>query len=451
MKFMRTKKTAVIICGITGDLSRTKLVPALEELYSGARLSSVPAIIGTGRKALSGEDLQALFLINNEKFRSLLYYHQGIDGLKRFCENQFQYDNLVIFLSLPPEAYERTAEELYREGFRENVRIIVEKPFGFDLRSSRKLNRTLTQLYKEEQIFRIDHYLAKEAVQNILVFRFTNTLFQPVWNSHYIESIQISALEESGIRERGVYFDKAGIIRDMVQNHLTQLLCLLTMEAPASLSAEDIRAEKMSILKVLKVERSCRWQYENYRKEKGVSSESETETYSEMELSINNFRWSGVPVYLRTGKAVNRTGIEIAIVFKPQPPILYNRDRALEKNRIIFKVQPSAGIIVDIASKVPGGNFQLTNANLAFCYRDISPERIPDAYLKLLMDVIEGDRTLFVSAEETEQAWKVFEDCLGTGVVKSYPAGTLPESCFCCEWIDFSPYMNFCVEREDAL
>jgi glucose-6-phosphate 1-dehydrogenase len=438
----------LVIAGATGDLSRTKLMPALVRLEKKGFLAGVKGIVGTGRNPLSRKEFQELFPGAGESFTSKLYYHQGYKGIKGWIKQEFHTDQALFFLSLPPGVYEETAKELHHEGFGKELRLVIEKPFGYDTGSSKKLNKTLTGFFKEDQIYRIDHYLAKEAIQNILVFRFTNTLFQPVWNNRYISSIQINATETSGIRNRGAYFDNAGILRDMVQNHLTQLLCLLTMEAPASLQPVDINAEKLSILKTLRVINCHRGQYEGYRKEKGVSPSSEKETWAELELAIDNFRWAGVPVFIRTGKAASRNGIEIGIEFKPQPKILYNKNGLLDPNRIIFKVQPHAGIIIDISSKLPGGDFHITNANMAFCYRDISGEKIPDAYLKLLMDAINGDRTLFVTAEETELAWSVYEDHLDKGPLTLYKNGEEPDSLYCRNRIDFSRYENYCTEQE---
>lgn len=438
----------LVIAGATGDLSKTKLIPALNLLETKGLLGQVKGIIGTGRTPLSHEEFKALFPETGESFRDKLYYYQGWTGLKQWLNRTFQPQTILFFLSLPPSVYENTAESIREEGFGPESRIVIEKPFGFDLESSRRLNNKLVSLFQEDQIYRIDHYLAKDAIQNILVFRFTNTLFQPVWNNRYIESIQINATETSGIRNRGPYFDKAGILRDMIQNHLTQLLCLLTMEAPASLKPEDIIAEKISILKTLKVKETYRAQYEGYRSEKGVSGDSQTETWAELELSIDNFRWSGVPVFIRTGKAASRNGIEIGIQFKKQPSILYNKEGQLEPNRIIFKVQPHAGIIIDISSKVPGGDFHITNANMAFCYRDITRERIPDAYLKLLLDALSGDRTLFVTAPENELSWAAYEPVLDKAPLMIYPKGMEPTSQFCTRLIDFARYESYCREEE---
>jgi glucose-6-phosphate 1-dehydrogenase len=350
----------------------------------------------------------------------------------------------VFFLSLPPVAYGPTIRELIDEGFEKEISVIIEKPFGYDYASSKALDNELNTYLKESQIYRIDHYLAKEAVQNIMVFRFANSLFNPVWNSSCVESIQISALEKEGIVERGTYFDGAGIIRDMIQNHLLQLLSILTMEPPVSLKADDIKAQKVSVLRTFRIEECYRYQYDGYLKEKDIQSNSKTETFAEMRLSINNFRWTGVPVFIRTGKAAHRRGTEIGIRFKKIPNILFNEEGNLTPNQIIFKIQPAEGIILDIHSKIPGTDDQITQTNMNFCYRDSFNTNIPEAYQRLLFDVLRGDHTLFVSSAETETAWKLVDGILDKGSVDVYDPGYLPQSKLGVNWIDFDKYVSFC-------
>jgi glucose-6-phosphate 1-dehydrogenase len=333
---------------------------------------------------------------------------------------------------------------LKAEGFGGEASLIIEKPFGYDQESARRLNSDLASIFTEAQIFRIDHYLAKEAVQNILVFRFANALFFPVWNNRYIESIQINAVEDAGILERGAYFDKAGIIRDMVQNHLFQLLSLLTMEAPSSLDTQDICLQKISLLRAVSVESCHRYQYVGYRDEKNVAPGSTTETFAELKLAINNFRWTGTPVYLRTGKATNRRGTEIGVRLKPLPHLLFNKLGALPPNRIIFKIQPAEGIILDLQSKAPGTDSDIAGTHMNFCFRDAFASAIPDAYQRLLLDAIRGDRTLFVSSEETEIAWKILDRFLDNGEAGVYARGTMPASRLDADWIDFEKYTSMC-------
>ena len=261
---------AIVILGASGDLAKRKLVPALAALYLKGKIEAADCIIGVGRSFFSDRSFRERFAISG-KFADRLFYHQYIPGLKEFIAHKGRFSRVVFFLAQPPEAYSATAREIKAEGFGREASIVIEKPFGSDYESARALNRELLACFDESRIFRIDHYLAKEAVQNILVFRFSNTLFSPVWNSGYIESIQISALEEIGILDRGAYFDKAGIIRDMVQNHLLQLLGLLTMEAPATLSPDDICLQKTALFKTIAVTACHRSQYNGYRGEKGIA------------------------------------------------------------------------------------------------------------------------------------------------------------------------------------
>ncbi len=437
------EQTAIIIVGASGDLAKRKLVPALAELHERAEIPRINAIVGTGRSDFSNQSFRNRFDVP-DAFAPLLFYHQGIEGLYEYVNSLGHFSHIVVFLAIPPHAYARTAQKLSLDGFGERTSLVIEKPFGHDYESARILNSELAQYFEEAHIYRIDHYLAKEAVQNILVFRFANAIFEPVWNSKYIESIQINAFEDTGIGSRAQYFDSAGIIRDMVQNHLTQLLCLITMEPPATLDAEDIRTEKMDILKNLEVASCSRWQYEGYMQEKGVASDSRTETFAEIKAKINNFRWAGTPIYIRTGKALPRRGTEIGIRFRSVPPILYNTTNQIERNKIIFMIQPVAGIHVDLSGKKPGSENTVIRTDMKFCYRDIFRGIIPEAYQRLLCDVVRGDRTLFVGAKETERAWKVYEPVLDKGENKIYTKGTVPPTCFGEEWIDFHKYVISC-------
>jgi glucose-6-phosphate 1-dehydrogenase len=440
---MNIPKTAIVISGASGDLAKRKLVPALDTLFQQNRLGPDPLIIGTGRTLFTDETFRNRFGVS-PGFENRLFYHRGLAGLKSFINAAGTFDRVIFFLSLPPSAYGGAAQEIAAEGFGNEASIIIEKPFGYDLATARDLNARLAPYFDESRIYRIDHYLAKEAVQNMLVFRFANSIFYPVWNSRYIESIQINALETDGIVERGAYFDKSGIIRDMVQNHLLQLLSLLTMEAPVTLGFDDIRTQKNTLLRSLRVDRCHRYQYSGYRDEKGVALNSTTETFAELQLSINNLRWTGVPVYIRTGKAVHRRGTEIGIRFKTVPRLLFNENGALAPNQIVFKIQPAEGIILDIQSKIPGTDDSITRSTMNFCYRDSFAGTIPEAYQRLLYDVLRGDHTLFVSAKESETAWKTVEPVLDRGDVEIYAPGTLPKGKLPVAWIDFDGYEGLC-------
>jgi glucose-6-phosphate 1-dehydrogenase len=441
---MAVNNCAIIIAGASGDLAKRKLIPALHALFIDGRLGDASIILGSGRSSFTDDSFRDRFTLV-DSFRNRLFYHQGIAGLKNRIAALGTFSKFIFFLAQPPEAYTTTARELFAEGFGPGTSIIIEKPFGYDLASAEALNRDLTACFDESQIFRIDHYLAKEAVQNILVFRFANALFAPIWNSRYIESIQISALEDIGIFERGAYFDHAGIIRDMVQNHLFQLLCLLTMEAPTTLAPEDIRQQKISLLRSMSVDACYRAQYNGYRAEPGVRPDSTTETYAELKLSINDFRWTGTTVTIRTAKAAPRKATEIGFVLRPLPKLLFNTQGDIAANRIIFKIQPNEGIILDLSSKVPGTDAAIAGTHMNFCYRDAFAGEIPEAYKRLLLDAIKGDRTLFVSAEETEAAWKLLAPVLDKGELEHYDKGTLPESKIGVPWIDFEGYKGICA------
>jgi glucose-6-phosphate 1-dehydrogenase len=436
-------KSAIIILGASGDLARRKLIPALSVLRKQELISSDSIVIGEGRSEFTDEVFRARFKIC-DVFCEQLFYHQGISGLKKCISGKSDFERIIIFLSLPPASYEGTIEELYLEGFRDEVNIVIEKPFGRDYKSARKLNESIHKFFSEKQIFRSDHYLAKEAVQNILIFRFANSIFEASWNSSYIESIQINAFETIGVEERGGYFDHSGSIRDMVQNHLLQMLCLTTMDPPVSLDPEDIRSQKINILKAIEIEEVSRGQYAGYLDEKDVSPDSTTETWAELKLKINNHRWAGTPVYIRTGKSLDRKGTEIGLKFRKRPHALYNPPEGTDSNEIIFKVQPSEGIILQLTGKNPGMDLQLARTDMAFCYTDSFDEEIPEAYQKLLLDALRGDKTLFVSAAETELAWEKLNRLPDTGELVSYTRGEVPESIFGDIWINFENYTGHC-------
>ena len=453
---MSINNSAIVILGASGDLSRRKLVPALDSLLQAGRIDSGCVIVGSGRKEFTDDEFRA-HVAASDAIAPLLHYHRGINGLKSYLAGLGSFETIIVFFSLPPKVYADTAAALKTEGFGDETRIIVEKPFGYDLETARELNRHLSGQFPEERIYRIDHYLAKEAVQNILIFRFANSLFYPVWNTGYIESIQIEAAEELGVESRGAYFDGAGVIRDMVQNHLMQMLALLTMEAPVSLDPDDIRIQKVNVLKALEVVRYVRGQYEGYRNEDTVSPDSSTETFAELELRIRNFRWEGVPIYIRTGKALGQKGTRIGIRFKKVPQLLYNAEGELDDNpnHIIFHIQPTTGIVVDHAVKVPGTDRDIAVSKLEFSLSEaFGPALAADAYQRLLLDALAGDRTLYVSADETELAWKVLENVLDTGDLFLYRRGEIPKSPLGINWIDFPAYEiisrgNDCRDQED--
>ncbi|MBI9106292.1 MAG: glucose-6-phosphate dehydrogenase [Spirochaetales bacterium] len=437
------EKSAIIILGASGDLARRKLIPALSVLRQQELIRPDSVVIGEGRSEFTDEEFRTRFK-SCKGFCKQLFYHQGITGLKDFIASKGEFKKIIIFLALPPASYETTIEKLFNEGFRDEVNIVIEKPFGRDYNSARKLNDSIHKYFSEKQIFRSDHYLAKEAVQNILIFRFANSIFEASWNSNYIESIQINAFESIGVEERGGYFDHSGSIKDMVQNHLLQMLCLTTMDPPVSLDPEDIRSQKINILKAIEIEEVSRGRYSGYLDEKGVAPDSKTETWAELKLKINNHRWAGTPVYIRTGKALDRKGTEIGLRFRKRPHALYNPPEGTASNEIIFKVQPSEGIVLQLTGKNPGMDLQLSRTDMAFCYNDNFKGDIPEAYQKLLLDALRGDKTLFVSAEETELAWKKLDGLPETETLVSYERGKVPESIFGNIWINFENYQGLC-------
>ena len=434
---------AIVILGASGDLARRKLMPALNTLFEQGKIDRSCVIIGSGRTFFTDEEFRNRFHSGSD-FGSLLFYHQHTPGLRDFIASKNNFSKVIVFLSQPPSAYESSVKELSGDGFGRETFIALEKPFGYDYNSARKLNETLLSYFNEERIYRIDHYLGKEAVQNILVFRFANSIFYPLWNSRYIESIQINALESEGVGERGRYFDGAGTIRDMVQNHILQLLSLLTMEAPVTLGADDIREQKIAVLRTMEIVSCNRFQYEGYRNEKDISPQSSTETYAELSLIINNFRWQGTPVYIRTGKAVHRKGTEIGVRFRAVPEVLYNKSGNLNANTIIFKIQPNEGIVLDLSTKIPGADNSLTAAHMNLCYREAFGAPSPEAYQKLIHEILMGDRTLFVSALETETAWQLINGFPDKGELAFYPKGALPKSGSNVKWIDFDSYSVIC-------
>ncbi len=436
------EKTAIVILGASGDLAHRKLIPSIIRLYNQGAISQDCWVLGNGRSDFKDETFREFLSLQDHPLGDLFFYHRGREGLYERVLSLGKFQQIIVFMALPPQVYGEVAQELYDQGFRENTRLIIEKPFGHNYQSARGLNQQLLQFYREEQIYRIDHYLAKESIQNILVFRFANNIFYPMWNSGYIESIQITAFEELGVESRGDYFDNSGIIRDMVQNHLFQLLALLTMEAPVSLEPEEIRLQKMAILKAMEVKECRIQQYEGYRSEPKVAPDSETETYAEMKLEINSFRWAGVPIYIRTGKAVGQKITCIAITLKRLPRLLFNATGNVKKNRIFIQIQPESSIILDHSVKVPGSDMEIAPSDMDFSFSSSQRKDFPDAYEKLLQDAMRGDQTLFVSGEETELSWKKIEPHLDKGNPRLYRRGQVPRSDLEASWVDTKRYTN---------
>ncbi|MBI2193788.1 MAG: glucose-6-phosphate dehydrogenase [Planctomycetes bacterium] len=449
-------RCGLVIFGASGDLTRRKLLPALYNLFLDGLLPPAFGIVGFARSAFSREEFRVLARGAVDEFsrrrpadpqrwpefEQMLHYQQGgygdAESFRRLREVQTNLDrvhagagNWVYYLATPPSAYREIGQGLEQSGLacsrmdaKPWSRLVVEKPIGHDLSSARALNDALSAGCEESQTFRIDHYLGKETVQNILVLRFGNGIFEPLWNHHHIDHVQITVAETDGAGSRGGYYEEAGALRDMVQNHLFQLLCLVAMEPPHNLGADAIRDEKLQALESIRPIRPeeldrqvVRGQYaaglvdgqpvKAYREEEKVARESVTETFVAMKVYLDNWRWSGVPFYLRTGKRLARRTAEIAIQFRKLPPILFNRNpaRPLDPNVLSIRLQPNEGVSLQIGSKRPGPRAEVSTVKLDFGYHSVFPAGTPEAYERLLLDVMLGDATLFMRRDEVEAAW----------------------------------------------
>lgn len=471
------KNLLFIIFGASGDLTARKLIPAIFSLRAQKLLPEKYAILGTGRTNLSDQLFrdkmkEAILKFSEEKVTDMalvdsfvkdLHYHSfdssnetEYNGLKSHIEDLGKLysaeGNYIFYMATPPNMYETIAVNLTKSGLSSQEkgfrRFIIEKPFGYDLESGRALNRRLHELIAEEQIYRIDHYLGKETVQNLLVTRFANGMFEPLWNRNYIDRIEITSAENMGVGDRGGYYDNSGALRDMVQNHLLQMVGLTAMEPPSSLDADAIRNEVLKVFQSLQPLREedvakqvIRGQYTaslirgecvaGYRNEKGVAEGSRTETYVAIKFFINNWRWGGVPFYMRTGKRLPTRVTEIVVHFKPTPHHLFRRDSGkLSANQLIIRIQPDEGILLKFDMKEPGAGFNVKNVNMDFHYKDLTDTRVPSAYERLLHDVMEGDSTLFSRDDEVETAWKFLQPIRSAWTndrsikIFGYPAGT---------------------------
>ena len=465
----------IVIFGASGDLTKRKLIPSLFDLFEQNLMPENIAIVGASRSNISDDDFRkilsegikqyALSKDNSEmdKFLNCIYY-QSLDAnsLDSFRElkskiNEIRKsksisENTVYYLSTPPSLYSLIPEKLSEVGLNteENgwKRLIVEKPFGYNLSSAKELNENLKQNWNENQIYRIDHYLGKETVQNVLVTRFSNGIFEPLWNRNYIDHIEITSSESIGVEKRGGYYENSGALRDMIQNHLLQLVGLITMEPPSSMDSESIRNETEKVFQsVRKIDENdvskyvIRGQYiesrvkgellKGYRQEAGVSKDSKTETYAALKFYIDNWRWGGIPFYIRTGKRLPTRVTEAVIHFKSTPHFLFKHQETNEgSNKLIIRIQPDEGILLKIGMKVPGGGFHVQTVNMDFHYSDLSHQRVPSAYERLLLDAMLGDSTLFARGDAVMSAWELLDPVLNAWKndksipVYGYPCGT---------------------------
>jgi glucose-6-phosphate 1-dehydrogenase len=434
----------IVIFGASGDLTSRKLVPALYELHRKGRLPPQVRIVGFSRSQFSNEtwreklaESTAHFLPKTfdtavwGAFAGSIFYHAGdVEQADALASLRSCVDGLeggggatrVYYLATMPRLYEPVIAGLGAAGMAEqsrgDCRIVIEKPFGTDLLSARRLNQAVHQVFSEPQVYRIDHYLGKETVQNVLVLRFANGIFEPVWNRNYVDHVQITAAEELTVGHRADYYDRVGVLRDMFQNHLLQLLALTAMEAPAQFEADAVRDEKVKVLRAIKpltseevASDTLRGQYRRYRDEPGVAGDSETATFAVVKLHVNNWRWQGVPFYLRSGKALSCRTTQIVVQFRQAPHMMFagGPRAASEANRMVIQVQPAEGIQLHFHTKVPDAGMKLRLTDLDFSFRDKFAATMPDAYQRLLLDVMHGDASLFSRADEVELAWKIVD------------------------------------------
>ncbi len=453
-KRRKPEPVALVIFGATGDLAGRKLAPALFNVMLDKSLTDPTVIIGVSRKKMPvadfAEKLKGPSAVHSrqkvepaqwDKFVSMLDYVGG-----EFNDDQTYIDlkvrleaakakgtkgNRVFYLSTPPTAFPIIMQKLQQHGLIERqfqqpnkpaCRVIVEKPFGTDLKSSRALNEMIGGYLTESQIYRIDHYLGKETVQNILVLRFGNSIFEPLWNRQHIEYVEITAAEQIDIQGRGAFYEETGVVRDIIQNHLLQVMSLVTMEVPASFSADDIRDEKSQVLRSIRnldlndVANYCvRGQYRGYREETGVKRDSQQCTYAAMRFMIDNWRWMGVPFYMRAGKALAERLTEVNIHFKSVPLVLFKDEAAgsvLQHAVLTLRIQPSEGISLRFVAKVPGENINVGNVLMNMTYADAFKRPIAEAYERLLLDCMRGDATLFNRRDSVDRAWELIQPAL---------------------------------------
>ena len=447
--------SSLVIFGVTGDLSRKKLMPAVYDLANRGLLPPGFALVGFARRDWQDQDFGAQVKESVKQYARTPWSEEVWEQLAtgiRFVSGEFNDDaafdrlkeviekldkergtngNHAFYLSIPPKAFAQVCQQLSRSGLAspkpdEFRRVVIEKPFGHDLESSRELNDVVESVFPPESVFRIDHYLGKETVQNILALRFANQMFEPLWNANHIDHVQITMAEDIGVGGRAGYYDGIGAARDVIQNHLLQLLALTAMEEPVSFDADDLRAEKEKVLSAVRLPKdlgkhTARGQYAGgwqggehvlgFLEEDGMNPESISETYAAMRLDINTRRWAGVPFYLRAGKRLGRRVTEIAVVFKRAPQQLFaeSQTSALGANALVIRVQPDEGVTIRFGSKVPGVGMQVRDVTMDFGYGHAFTEASPEAYERLILDVLLGDAPLFPRHKEVELSWMILD------------------------------------------
>ncbi|MEE9295259.1 MAG: glucose-6-phosphate dehydrogenase [Phycisphaerae bacterium] len=461
-----TDPATIVIFGASGDLTSRKLIPALFDNFRKNRLSPQTRILGFSRTKMTDDEFRdKLYRFSREtlgrdcdaerwsRFSSMIHYLPG--DLSRAADYERLNQTLerlegdgesgrLYYLAIAPLLYPMAVKNLGDAGMAQESegwrRVVIEKPFGRDLASAQDLNRQVHAVFDERQVYRIDHYLGKETVQNLLVFRFANSVFEPVWNRNYVDHVQITVAERVTVGNRGAYYDTAGVLRDIFQNHMMQVLALVAMEPPSRFEANALRDEKVKVLNAVRVPKAATiencsivGQYAGYHNEPGVPADSVTATYAALRLHIDNWRWKGVPFYLRSGKALAGKTTEIIVQFLRPPHLMFDvgEEGELESNRIVITVQPDEGIRLTFQTKLPDQGMTLRTSELEFLYSDVhAHETIPDAYERLLLDCLNGDASLFIRSDEIELAWRIIDPVIdgwerrGEGALPMYKPGT---------------------------
>ncbi len=471
----RSENQIIVIFGGRGDLAMRKIVPALYELFMQGLMPEKFAVLATGRSRVDNKvyrnEVRSVLPVKvgdegtgaGDAFARNFYYttldpsvagdyRELAEFLNRLRSEMNIPGNTLFYLSVPPEAYDDISPGLAGQGLNSEAdgwkRLIIEKPFGYDYASAVHLNGLLLEHWKESQLYRIDHYLGKETVQNILVTRFSNGIFEPLWNRNYVNHVEITSSESLGVEKRGSYYEGTGALRDMIQNHLLHLVGFIAMEPPSSIDSTSIRNELVKVFESLRPIKpedvgrmTIRGQYtgshvkgewqRGYREEDGVSKASMTETFAALKFYIDNWRWGGVPFYIRTGKRLPTRVTEAVIHFKPTPHYLFSGESACEGcNQLIIRIQPDEGILLKFGIKIPGAGFKVRNVNMDFHYSDFAEGRIPEAYERLIYDCMNGDSTLYTRSDAVLAAWKFLNPVLQAWKddpsipVYGYPAGT---------------------------